>query len=92
MFEHLHYHFFLLLCFPQGLLGISPPMLSPGSETFGASSITTILRRYVVGIMFKIGSLISVRGFSLTDPPPFLLLVFAFRSPKTLKAYFLQDE
>jgi hypothetical protein len=70
---------------------ISPPMLSLGSETFGVSSITTILRRYVVG-MFKIGSLISGRGFSLTDPPPFLLLVFAFRSPKTLKAYFLQDE
>jgi hypothetical protein len=70
---------------------ISPPMLSPGSETFGKSSITKILRRYVVG-MFKIGCLISVRGFSLTDPPPFLLLVFVFRSPKTLKAYFLQDE
>jgi hypothetical protein len=33
-----------LLLLPQGLLGISPPMLSPGSETFGASSITTILR------------------------------------------------
>jgi hypothetical protein len=42
--------------------------------------------------MFKIGSLIPVRGFSLTDPPPFLLLVFAFRSPKTLKAYFFKTD
>jgi hypothetical protein len=67
-----------------------PPMLSPGSGTFAAPSITRVLST------FRIRFSISFRGVSLADPLPLtshfflraLLLVFVFRSDNTLKAYF----